>query len=368
MGTFAQSAPHEDVRYSQVWEDHALLSGAIADVARGGTVLSLASAGCNALALLLDGEGPCCVIAVDVSPAQTALFELKLAAIRSLAGAQELAAFLGARPSDGRAEVYAELRQGLPDDARAYWDARPDMVEAGVIGCGLLDRYILGFVRAYMSTLVDATALDAFLACDDLAKQRTLFSTNVSAIEPAVREFYGRAGLQGRARDETQFAHVSEEDVGGVFWKRFETVCTSVRARGNFYLEYLLTGAYRDLALGPAYLRPENFELLRSRIDRITVVRAELGTWLAGAAPDSLDAANLSDMLEYLSNEQSEQLLTVLASRLRRGGRVAYWNLFVDRDASSYIDAFAPVEGLGERLFAADRVPFYGAFRVDERV
>jgi S-adenosylmethionine-diacylglycerol 3-amino-3-carboxypropyl transferase len=368
MSTFAESAPHEDVRYSQVWEDHALLSGALSDVAADGTVLSLASAGDNVLALLLAPKPPARVVAVDVSPAQTALFELKLAAIRSLAEAHEVAGFLGARSSGERVRVYATLREALTPDARAYWDERPETIEAGVIGCGLLDRYILGFVRTYMRALVDAGALDAFLASSDIEAQRTRFSTSVSAIEPAVREFYGRAGLQGRARDETQFAHVSEQDVGGVFWKRFEAVCSSVPARGNFYLEYLLTGGYRDLALGPPYLRAESFELLRARIDRITLVRTELGAWLRTAAPESLDAANLSDVFEYLSSEQSTALLTALASRLRRGGRIAYWNLFVSRDASSYTDAFAPVAGLGERLFAADRVPFYGAFRVDERV
>jgi S-adenosylmethionine-diacylglycerol 3-amino-3-carboxypropyl transferase len=368
MSTFADAAVHEDVRYSQVWEDHALLTQALTPVAAGGTVLSLASAGDNVLALLLAEEPPARIVAVDVSPAQTALFELKLAAIRSLQSADEVAAFLGARPSDERAEMYARLREQLSPDACGCWDERPDAIAAGVIGCGLLDRYILGFVRTYMPALVDATALDAFLASSDIHAQRTLFSASVSAIEPAVREFYGRAGLQGRARDETQFAHVSEEDVGGVFWKRFEAVCTAMPARGNFYLEYLLAGGYRDLALGPPYLRAESFELLRARIDRITLVRAELGAWLGTAEPESIDAANLSDVFEYLSSEQSTELLTALAARMRRGGRIAYWNLFVNRDASSYTDAFAPVGGLGERLFAADRVPFYGAFRVDERV
>src|SRR3989304_5355490 len=60
----------------------------------GGQVLAIAAAGDNAIGLLLDD--PARVVAVDVNPAQTALTELKLAALRELG--DRAAAFLGAQP------------------------------------------------------------------------------------------------------------------------------------------------------------------------------------------------------------------------------------------------------------------------------
>ena len=45
-------------------------------------VLTLSSGGCNSLNLLLHGAGH--VVSVDCNPAQSALLELKAAAIRSL--------------------------------------------------------------------------------------------------------------------------------------------------------------------------------------------------------------------------------------------------------------------------------------------
>jgi S-adenosylmethionine-diacylglycerol 3-amino-3-carboxypropyl transferase len=364
VATFAEAASHEEVRYSQVWEDHALVTDALV-VEPGDTVLSLAGAGCNVLALLL--EDPASIVAVDVSPAQVALLELKLAAIRGLTDAGELAALLGARPGADRAATYARLRSSLPADARSYWDGRPDVVRDGVIGCGMLDRYVSAFVQRYVRALVDEGAVRRFLGANDLEAQRTQWAAGVTAIEPAVREWFGRSGLSGRARDETQFAHVGDVDVGAWFWRRFEEVSTTVPARGNFYLEWLLTGGYASLDSGPPWLRPANFELLRSRVDRVTVVRDELGSFLRGVDPESFAAANLSDLFEYLPDDHVRDLMGQLRSCLRPGGRIAYWNLFVERSAEG-VEGFAPVDGLGASLFARDRVPFYGAFRVEARV
>jgi S-adenosylmethionine-diacylglycerol 3-amino-3-carboxypropyl transferase len=365
--SFARAASHDAVRYSQVWEDHGLVSLALVP-APGDTVVSLASAGCNALALLLAGEGPDAVLAVDVSPAQTALFELKIAALRSLPDIGAVARFVGAREVEGdRVAVYSELRGSLSPEARAYWDVRPEVIEGGVIGCGMLDRYIAGFARRYVEPLVSSEAIASFLHAPDVESQTLVFRTSLTAIEPAVREWYGRAGLQGRARDESQFAHVGAVDVAGAFWQRFVDVCTTVPARGNFYLEYLLTAGYADLDHGPPWLRPANFDTLRARLDRVRVIRAELGAFVESLAPESLAGANLSDVFEYLSPDATRALLASLATRLRPGGRIAYWNLFVDRSTSAE-DGFEPVSDLGEELFAGDRVPFYGAFRVDERV
>ena len=52
------------IRYSQVWEDYALLEEGL-DIQPDDHVLSIASAGCNALALLL--KGPASVTALDLN-------------------------------------------------------------------------------------------------------------------------------------------------------------------------------------------------------------------------------------------------------------------------------------------------------------
>src|SRR6059036_3809663 len=102
-----ERAAFDFIRYASVWEDADVLCAALAPCARGGRVLSIASAGDNALALLTCD--PAEVVAVDLSAAQCACLELRIAALRRLDD-EALLAFLGVTPSPGRLEIYRQLR------------------------------------------------------------------------------------------------------------------------------------------------------------------------------------------------------------------------------------------------------------------
>ena len=68
------------IRYSQVWEDYELLKQGL-KIQSDDHILSIASAGCNALAMLL--EEPASVTAVDLNPSQTAICHLKKGGLSS---------------------------------------------------------------------------------------------------------------------------------------------------------------------------------------------------------------------------------------------------------------------------------------------
>ena len=77
--------------------------------------------------------------------------------------------------------------------------------------------------------------------------------------------------------------------------------------------------------------------------------------------------ANLSDLFEYLSDEETEGLLRRMASKMRPGGRLAYWNMLVDRKRpDSLSDLLQPHPELAHRLWQKDRNPFYRGFVVEE--
>jgi phosphoenolpyruvate-protein kinase (PTS system EI component) len=68
----ATKAAFDHIRYAQLWEDADVLTEALGDVS-GGTLVSICSAGDNALAMLtLD---PAKVVVVDLSPAQIACLQ-----------------------------------------------------------------------------------------------------------------------------------------------------------------------------------------------------------------------------------------------------------------------------------------------------
>src|SRR5262249_24733904 len=133
MGSeIASKADFTGVRYAQVWEDADVLVDAL-DVGPGDVVVSIASAGDNALALL--SRRPARVVALDLSPAQLACLELRLAAYRELEHS-ELLELIGSVPSERRAELYRRCRPRLGAAAREFWDARPADVAAGVGSAG----------------------------------------------------------------------------------------------------------------------------------------------------------------------------------------------------------------------------------------
>src|ERR1041384_7536931 len=77
----AERADFSAIRYAQVWEDADVLIEGLA-IQPGDVCVSIASAGDNALALLT--KDPSRVVALDLSPAQLACLELRVAAYKML--------------------------------------------------------------------------------------------------------------------------------------------------------------------------------------------------------------------------------------------------------------------------------------------
>src|SRR5919204_777007 len=110
MGSeIAAKADFTGVRYAQCWEDADILVDAL-EVGPDDVVLSIASAGDNALALL--ARRPARVVALDLSPAQLACLELRVAAYRELDHA-ELLELIGPTPSERRPALYQRCRSRL---------------------------------------------------------------------------------------------------------------------------------------------------------------------------------------------------------------------------------------------------------------
>jgi S-adenosylmethionine-diacylglycerol 3-amino-3-carboxypropyl transferase len=365
MSEFARSADLDTLRYGQVWEDHRLAEEGLA-VGPGDDVVCIASAGCNVLHLLL--REPRSITAVDLSAAQLAVVELKIAALAGL-DHEDVVALFGYRSHPDRTALYERLRPGLSDRARAYWDAHPQVLAAGAVHAGRLETYFRGFQERSIVQLVGAEPLARFLALDDLAAQEQAFERLFAtpAFESAFRAYYDRETMARQGRDPSQFAFVASMDVAGFFWSRFRWVCTALPARGNPYLEWFLTGAFGDLSRALGWLDPRNAGRLRALLPRVSLEQADVGSLVRGRAPGTFSKAALSDVFEYMSPEDSDALFEDLARGLRSGARLCYWNLLVPRSSPGRLRAhLRPDEARSEALWSRDRSWFYRAFRVEE--
>lgn len=354
----AHSAAFDFVRYASVWEDADILCKALKPRAKGGRLLSIASSGDNALALLtLD---PRQVVAADLNPAQLACVEIRIAAFRHLAD-RELLGFLGVEPDQARLERYSLLRKRLSPAALAWWDGHSEELAGGLIHAGKFERYLTFFGRRLLPLLQPGPWRRRLLESSDPAEQTRIFekSWDHAVWRAFFRIFFSRRVMGALGRDKVFFAQLSGS-VGEKILERTRQAFCRIPAAGNPYLQYITTGNFTAKAL-PLYLRPEARAIIRKRLDRLVLFQGQIQEAPGG----SFDGFNLSDIFEYMSPTEHAAVYSALLKRAKPKARLAYWNLLVHRGCADPSRA-RRLEKVSEGLHAEDKAWFYRSFEVDE--
>ena len=357
----ALRADFSAIRYGQVWEDADVLLEAL-DIRPGDVCLSIASAGDNALALLT--RDPAQVVAVDLSQAQLACLELRVAAFRELSHPQ-LLELMGSRPSARRAALYARCRPALSAAARTLWDSRSDVIERGIGHAGKLEHYFALF-RTCVLPLVHSRETVRRLLRSPRGDLQRAYARHWDTWRWRLmfRLFFSRAVMGALGRDPEFFRYV-EGDVATRILERTRHGLTGVSPSDNPYVHWILTGTHG--AALPCALREEHFETIRERLDRLTWQQASLESVVGRGGELRFDRLNLSNLFEYVSAEHHERTLAAIVRACRPGARLVYWNLLVPRRRpESLAGVLTPLDALASRLHAADRAFFYSALRIEE--
>jgi S-adenosylmethionine-diacylglycerol 3-amino-3-carboxypropyl transferase len=363
-GRLAAEADFSGIRYAQCWEDADVLLEALA-VRPGDSCLSIVSGGDNTLSLLV--ADPARVLAVDLSAAQLACLELRMAAYRVLDHAAWLELF-GARPSRRRLALYRELRPLLSASAQRVWDARPRALAAGIGRAGRFERYLALFRRLVLPLAHTRGRRAALFAHRDLQARHRFFTAqwNNRRWRWLLGIFLSRY-VMGRLGRDPRFFRYAEGAIAGPLLARIEHALTDLDPADNPYLHWIVCGTFGERL--PHALRAEHHATIRARLDRVELHQAEVGSVLARCGARSIDRFNLSDVGEYLAPEAFERLLAAVAVSGRPGGRVAYWNMAVPRSRPAALAArLVPLEAEAVRAHAAARTFFYRAFVLEALV
>jgi len=363
-GTIADRANFSRIRYAQCWEDAEILLEALA-IRPGASCVSIASAGDNSLALLT--RDPDRVVALDLNPSQLACLALRVAAYRRLQHG-ELLELIGSRPSERRAALYRACRDDLDRESRAFWEAHPEMIEAGIGSAGKFECYFATFRRRILPCIHGRKTVRALLTSRDLAERERFYEEtwNTWRWRALFHFFFSRTVMGRMGRDPSFFDHV-EGAVAPRILARTRHALAVLDPAENPYLHWILTGSHGDAL--PVALREEHFETIRSRLDRLEWRLASLEDLLEEPADGRVDAWNLSDIFEYLSEEATENLLRRIAERSAPGARLAYWNMLAPRSRpDSLADDLAPCGDLAGDLHREDKAFFYSRFVVEKAV
>jgi S-adenosylmethionine-diacylglycerol 3-amino-3-carboxypropyl transferase len=349
------------IRYAQCWEDSRLLAAGLEPAGRN--CLSIGSAGDNSFALIAAGAAS--VAAVEMNAAQIACIELRRAAYLTLEHGEFLE-LLGSRPSSRRASLYQACREGMPVEARAFWDAKPDAVAEGIGSAGKFERYFEMFRKRVLPLAHGRKRVLSLLEKRSPIERETFYNEvwNNRRWRWIFQIFFSRTVMGALGRDPEFFKYV-EGSVADRILARTRHALVVLDPSENPYLHWILTGTHGEAL--PEALEERNFGTIRDALldGRLVVAHASLEAHLARFPECRYDAFNLSDIFEYMSEQNSLDLLEKIIGASSPGARLTYWNMLAPRSrAESLAARLKSCEA--DSLFAQDRAFFYSRFVVEE--
>ncbi|WP_050528595.1 DUF3419 family protein [Pseudorhodobacter aquimaris] len=354
-------AAFDHIRYAQLWEDADVLTEALGDCA-GGTLVSICSAGDNALAMLtLDPEK---VVVVDLSPAQIACLQLRIGMFRNLDHAEFLA-LMGARPSTKRKALLAKALAGAAPEVQAFWNALGDEVaQHGAGGVGKFERYFRIFRTRLLPLVHSRKTIDAiFVPRPKAARQAFLDRRfNTWRWRLLLNVFFSRFVMGRMGRDKAFFDHVEGSPAQHVA-RRIHHAAVIGEPAQNPYLHWIMKGTHG--AALPMTWRAEHFEVIKSRLDRLDIRPGSLEAFISTG--EKADGFNLSDIFEYMSPGVFAQVYGSILRASAPGARLVYWNMMAPRRVpQAFADRVTTRSDIEDRLKPRDKAFFYSDLVVEE--
>ncbi len=356
----AKRASFDIIRYAQVWEDADILAAALRPGADD-TVVSIASAGDNAFALLAEGAER--VIAVDLNPTQLSCVRLRVAMYRTHTH-EHFLELMGSRPSGRRRHLLDQAAVHLSEEDQAFWAAQKDEVaKFGVGGVGKFERYFKTFREWVLPFIHNKDTIDSLLQPRDAAGRLAFYDKrwNNFGWRQMVKVFFSRTVMGRLGRDPAFFDHVEggpAAQVARLTRKALVEQDPSV----NPYLHWILKGEHGEAL--PRALEVERFETIRERLDRLEVRLCTVETLAEEGV--KADAFNLSDIFEYMSPEAHEAAYGTILAASRPGARIAYWNMMAPRRVpASLADRVTTDSDAEAKLKPLDKAFFYSDFVVE---
>jgi S-adenosylmethionine-diacylglycerol 3-amino-3-carboxypropyl transferase len=343
--------------FAQVREDPGAEIAAL-DPSQDDSLVVVGSGGCTALSLIAAGAGQ--VTAVDVNRSQNHLVELKLAAVSALSRDETLA-FLGATDavSRDRLDTYVRLRPLVTAAARSYWDARPALVDAGVLGAGVTEQFIRVLVRAMCVLVHPRSRLERMLSAESIEAQRALFDREWNTRR--WRLFFAlllNRRVFRRTYDAAFFAHLERPSFAEHFRRCAEHALTELPVRDNYFLHHMITGRYPASEVDgvPPYLTTEGHAAVAEQRERLTLVDGSMTDYLRILPDASVTGFSLSNICEWLAPNAIDELFAEIVRVATPGATLCFRNFVGWTEVPNRSrDVIREDRALGDALTKQDR-------------
>ncbi len=320
--------------YPQIWEDPKVDIEALA-LRPDSRLITIASGGCNVLSYLV--ADPKNVTAVDLNTAHVALTKLKLAAAANIPTYETFYRFFGVAEGKTNLTTYKRfIRDNLDSETRVYWDKR-NVIGRRRIGMFTRDLYrhgLLGHFIGLSHAIAKLYGIDPneITRSKGLEEQRAFFNTALLPLfdKRLVRWATSkRVSLYGLGIPPAQYDALAS-DAGGnmavVLKQRLERLACDFSLSDNYFAWQAFGRQYAPNGEGPLppYLERSNFEAIRNRADRVTVLNRSFTEHLEHEPDNSMDAYVLLDAQDWMSDAQLNALWSEITRTARSGARVIF--------------------------------------------
>ena len=366
--------------YNQMWEDPRIDIEALR-LDGNSRILTICSAGCNVMNYLV--RRPAWITAVDLNPHHIHLARLKLACAKYLPVYEDFWSFFGLGKGTKNLDLYRKhVRSHLDDATRNYWDGslvrrltgngRIRYFQKGFYRKTLLGRLIglLNFMGEItvgpLESLRDARTLE-----DQEAwwreKVAPFFDKKIVKIVASTPLWTVGMGIPPRQQK------IIENEIGGsvteVFLERSRRLVAGFPLTDNYFTWQALLGGYdaENRQAVPAYLRPENYDTLKTYSDHADTCRSLYVDHLQAQNPGTYNRFVLSDSMDWMNPPQIAAQWAQIARVGEPGSRI----VFRTGASRSPIETALPIElkhrfryekELSRKLHLQDRAAVYGGF------
>jgi len=372
--------------YNQIWEDPRVDIEAL-QIDGSSRILTISSGGCNALNYLV--ESPQTVTAVDLNRHHIYLLNLKLAAVKYLPSYDDFFEFFGEGKGKNTGSNYLRyIRPHLDKDTRHFWESN---TFGGSIlygerisffaNAGLYDHsrngYFLRFFHS-MSRLFGCKP-DEVLNAGSIKEQEQLYNKYIDPFfDSLVIKTLGKLpvtmfglGIPPQQYDELKKDVDSGKSVIDIYRERTKRLACDYPINENYFAWQAFARKYdtKDRIAVPEYLKPQNYETLRSNIDRLNAKVGSATDEIKSSAAGTFNRFVFLDAQDWMNADQMTELWSAIAEKGEPGSRI----IFRTAGAASPLDADLPEELLSrfhyekevsERLFKQDRASIYGGFHL----
>ena len=352
-------SPPSDIAFSQVREDPNIELQVIDHLATSQNhplrVLLVASGGCTALSLL-SRPAIAQIDAVDANLAQLHLVELRRQALLTLSledqfqvlGIDRFPVAARAAPID-RLTRYANLRSGLPEATRLYWDHRPEQMAFGVNRVGRFEQLFRELSAQF--TAIGLNPLEQPLIATQHPQWRAIFDAVFE--RDRLANTFGEAAVN----------YSMDRSFGEHFADVFAQALIQFGPEDNYFLTQVWGDRYTTGTNGvPIYLQPDAQLAIRALgADRLKLHQGLFADKLLALVKlGEFDLIQFSNISDWMPVQELHSMVAIAVQCLAPGGALIGRRLNGDHDLAAIMAAHLTVDhALSQQLRQGDRSFFY---------